>query len=94
MDEDLDEAAQRVLNELTGVKSVNLIQFKTFGSKTARATQRCSLAWKSHQNESWAYCYRGLHGYGENRPNAESVSGRLPNLLGSIEWSQNIGFWP
>ena len=33
MDEDLDEAAQRVLNELTGVKSVNLIQFKTFGSK-------------------------------------------------------------
>ncbi|WP_321331452.1 NUDIX domain-containing protein [uncultured Bacteroides sp.] len=32
-DEDLDEAAQRVLCELTGVKSVNLIQFKAFGSK-------------------------------------------------------------
>ena len=33
MDEDLDEAAQRVLNELTGLKNVNLVQFKAFGSK-------------------------------------------------------------
>ena len=33
MDEDLDEAAQRVLNELTGLKNVNLMQFKAFGSK-------------------------------------------------------------
>ncbi len=33
MDEDLDEAAKRVLNELTGLKTVNLMQFKAFGSK-------------------------------------------------------------
>lgn len=33
MDEDLDEAATRVLNELTGLKNVNLMQFKAFGSK-------------------------------------------------------------
>lgn len=33
MDEDLDEAAKRVLNDLTGLKNVNLMQFKTFGSK-------------------------------------------------------------
>ena len=33
MDEDLDEAAQRVLCELTGIKNVNLMQFKAFGSK-------------------------------------------------------------
>lgn len=33
MDEDLDEAAQRVLYELTGIKNVNLMQFKAFGSK-------------------------------------------------------------
>ena len=32
-DEDLDGAAKRVLNELTGLKSVNLTQFKAFGSK-------------------------------------------------------------
>ncbi len=32
-DEDLDEAAQRVLCELTGVKNVGLVQFKAFGSK-------------------------------------------------------------
>lgn len=32
-DEDLDEAAQRVLNELTGIKNVSLMQFKAFGSK-------------------------------------------------------------
>jgi hypothetical protein len=33
MDEDLDEAAKRVLNELTGLKNVNMMQFKAFGSK-------------------------------------------------------------
>ena len=33
MDEDLDEAAQRVLFELTGIRNVNLMQFKAFGSK-------------------------------------------------------------
>ncbi len=33
MDEDLDQAAQRVLSELTGLKNVNLMQFKAFGSK-------------------------------------------------------------
>ena len=33
MDEALDEAAQRVLYELTGLKNVNLMQFKAFGSK-------------------------------------------------------------
>ena len=33
MDEDLDEAAQRVLKELTGIDKINLIQFKAFGSR-------------------------------------------------------------
>lgn len=33
MDEDLDEAAQRVLQELAGVKNIKLMQFKAFGSK-------------------------------------------------------------
>ncbi len=33
MDEDLDEAAARVLNELTGLRNVSLVQFKAFGSK-------------------------------------------------------------
>ncbi len=32
-DEDLNEAARRVLYELTGIKQLNLIQFRTFGSK-------------------------------------------------------------
>ncbi len=39
-DEDLDEAAMRVLNELTGVKDVPLQQFKTFGSKDRTRNQR------------------------------------------------------
>ena len=30
---DLDEAAKRVLNELTGLKNVKLTQFKAYGSK-------------------------------------------------------------
>ena len=32
-DEDLDEAARRVLNELTGLKNVKMKQFKAYGSK-------------------------------------------------------------
>ena len=32
-DEDLDEAAQRVLYELTGLNELHLIQFRAFGSK-------------------------------------------------------------
>lgn len=32
-DEDLDEAASRVLFELTGIRNVELVQFKAFGSK-------------------------------------------------------------
>lgn len=40
MDEDLDEAAQRVLYELTGLKNVNLIQFKAFGSKNRTANPK------------------------------------------------------
>ncbi len=32
-DEDLDEAAKRVLNELTGLKNVKMSQFKAYGSK-------------------------------------------------------------
>lgn len=33
MDENLDDAAKRVLNELTGLKNVNLEQFRAYGSK-------------------------------------------------------------
>lgn len=33
MDEDLDEAAHRVLFELTGIKRIDLMQFRSFGSK-------------------------------------------------------------
>ncbi len=32
-DEDLDEAAKRVLTELTGLKSIPMVQFRAFGSK-------------------------------------------------------------
>lgn len=39
-DEDLDEAAHRVLSELTGVKDINLQQFKAFGSKDRTRNER------------------------------------------------------
>ena len=45
MDEDLDEAAQRVLYELTGLRNVNLMQFKAFGSKNRTSNPKgCTLA--------------------------------------------------
>ena len=40
MDEDLDEAAQRVLYELTGLRNVNLMQFKAFGSKNRTSNSK------------------------------------------------------
>ena len=39
-DEDLDEAAGRVLEELTGIKDLSLTQFKAFGSKDRTSNPR------------------------------------------------------
>lgn len=43
-DEDLDEAAMRVLGELTGLKDVRLQQFKAFGSHN-RTSNRRDVVW-------------------------------------------------
>ncbi|MDR3118537.1 MAG: NUDIX hydrolase [Mediterranea sp.] len=51
MDEDLDEAAQRVLKELTGVGSVGLMQFKVFGSKN-RTSNPKDMRWLERAIES------------------------------------------
>lgn len=47
MDEDLDEAAARVLNELTGLKNMSLVQFKAFGSKD-RTKDPKDVHWLEH----------------------------------------------
>jgi len=51
MDEDLDEAAQRVLKELTGVKNVQLMQSKAFGSKN-RTSNPKDVRWLERAMES------------------------------------------
>ena len=43
MDEDLDEAAQRVLTELTGLKNVTMRQFKTFGDKNRTSNPKDTM---------------------------------------------------
>lgn len=40
MDEDLDQAASRVLYELTGLKKMKMMQFKAFGSKNRTSDPR------------------------------------------------------
>lgn len=76
MDEDLDEAAQRVLNELTGLKNVNLMQFKAFGSKNrTKRPERHSLAGTRHAIKSGTYRYDCLPVTGEDRSGTESKSG-------------------
>ncbi|MGN1213961.1 MAG: NrtR DNA-binding winged helix domain-containing protein, partial [Bacteroidaceae bacterium] len=47
MDEDLDEAAHRVLCELTGMKSIKLMQFKAYGSKN-RTRDPKDVHWLEH----------------------------------------------
>lgn len=39
-DEDLDDAAKRVLNELTGLKNIKMAQFKAYGSKDRTANPK------------------------------------------------------
>lgn len=43
MDENLDEAAERVLSELTGLKNIALEQFKTFGDKDRTSNPRDAM---------------------------------------------------
>lgn len=43
-DEDLDEAAMRVLNELTGLKNIKMAQFKAYGS-TDRTSNPKDVLW-------------------------------------------------
>ncbi|MBP6065118.1 NUDIX domain-containing protein [Bacteroides sp.] len=50
-DEDLDEAAQRVLTQLTGLKNVHLMQFKAFGSKN-RTSNPKDVLWLERATES------------------------------------------
>ncbi len=51
MDEDLDEAALRVLYELTGIKNLNLIQFKAFGSRN-RTSNPKDVRWLERAMQS------------------------------------------
>ena len=46
-DENLDDAARRVLRELTGFKSINLLQFKAYGSKD-RTKNKKDVHWLEH----------------------------------------------
>lgn len=46
-EEDLDEAAKRVLGELTGLKNVKLTQFKAYGSKD-RTRNPKDIMWLEH----------------------------------------------
>lgn len=46
-EEDLDDAAKRVLNELTGLKNVKLTQFKAYGSKE-RTRNPKDVMWLEH----------------------------------------------
>ena len=66
-DEDLDGAAKRVLNELTGLKSVRLTQFKAFGSKDRTKNPKRSLAGTSHSVEGGPYRDHCLSVAGKDR---------------------------
>ena len=78
-DEDLDGAAKRVLNELTGLKSVRLTQFKAFGSKDRTKNpkrphekpKRRSLAGTSHSVEGGPYRNHRLSVTGKDRSSSQ-----------------------
>ena len=45
--EELDDAARRVLAELTGLKNIPLVQFQSFGSINRTRTPRTSTGWST-----------------------------------------------
>lgn len=47
MDEDLDDAARRVLTQLTGLQQIKMMQFKAFGS-TSRLKDPADAVWLKH----------------------------------------------
>lgn len=51
IDENLDDAAGRVLFNLTGIKNINLLQFKAYGSKN-RTKNRKDLIWLERTTQS------------------------------------------
>ena len=72
MDEDLDEAAKRVLNELTGAEerqsdAIQGIRLK----KPYEGPQRCTLAGTCHAVQGGTYCHHSLSFPGEDRPRIE-----------------------
>lgn len=76
MDEDLDDAAKRVLRDLTGLKNVDLMQFKAFGSKDrTKESQRCSLAGKSRKGQSGTNRDHRLLCHGKNRQDPQQELG-------------------
>lgn len=76
MDEDLDEAAQRVLFELTGIRNVNLMQFKAFGSKNRTSNpKRCTLVGTGYAIESGTHSHHSLSVDGKDRPGTGQESG-------------------
>ena len=75
MDEDLDEAAQRVLFELTGIRNVNLMQFKAFGSKN-RTSNPKDVHWlERYAIESGTHSHHSLSVDGKDRPGTGQESG-------------------
>ena len=94
MDEDLDEAAQRVLNELTGLKNVNLMQFKAFGSKNRTKDPRdvhwLERAMQSKVERIVTIAYLSL----VKIDHAQPRSGRVYGKLGCLAGYQGTGFRP
>ena len=71
MDEDLDDAAKRVLRDLTGLKNVDLMQFKG----PYQESQRCSLAGKSRKSQSGTNRDHRLLCHGKNRQDTQQELG-------------------
>ena len=66
-DEDLDEAAQRVLYELTGLNELHLIQFRAFGSKN-RTNNPKDIKWLERFHQlSGTHRHHHLPDDGKNR---------------------------
>lgn len=51
VDENLDDAAKRILYDLTHIKNINLLQFKAYGSKD-RTKSRTDLIWLENTTQS------------------------------------------
>ena len=88
-DEDLDQAAARVLTELTGVKDVRLTQFKAFGSKDRTSNPR-DVIWLERAQQAHVESIVKLDASLQRGMDRDAAAWVPVNAVGQLAFDHNL----